>query len=103
MTTLAPSAAPPNAHLCWVDDVNVYIEIKSKSAPYIAKFALSEGGLSKALNMLRESHKAFKVNGGTYKIPEPDVTKIVRGKAQPKVSEDQRESARNVLKKMKII
>lgn len=58
--TLARSAAPPNALRVWVDDRAVYTEIPGKAPaglPHVMSFALSEGGLSKALNILRVQHR----------------------------------------------
>lgn len=64
--TLARSAAPPNALRMWVDDRAVYTEIPGKppnGLPHVMSFALSEGGLSKALNILRVQHRqAFGFN-----------------------------------------
>lgn len=58
--TLARSAAPPNALRMWCDNTAVYTEIPGKppsGLPHVMSFALSEGGLSKALNLLRVQHR----------------------------------------------
>lgn len=58
--TLARSAAPPNALRMWCDTTAVYTEIPGKppnGLPHVMSFALSEGGLSKALNILRVQHR----------------------------------------------
>lgn len=58
--SLARSAAPPNALRVWVDDRAVYTEIPGKppnGLPHVMSFTLSEGGLSKALNILRVQHR----------------------------------------------
>lgn len=61
---LAPSAAPPNAVKMWMDDRAIYVELPlspgyESTLPCILRFAISEGGLSKALNILRERKTDF--------------------------------------------
>lgn len=56
MTLVAQSAAPPNALTMWTNGKVIFVEIKSREIgrpPYIISYALSEGGLSKALSLLR--------------------------------------------------
>jgi len=52
--TLAASAAPPNALRMWTDGVRIYVELPGSPGndPYIVAYLYSEGGLSKALNLL---------------------------------------------------
>lgn len=53
MSSVAPSAAPPNALLVWADHRSIYVQLRySSGAPYILSFPRSEGGLSKALALL---------------------------------------------------
>lgn len=53
MSQLAPSAAPVNALRMWMDGRNIYAEIPGPT-PHIMSFPITEGGLTKALNLLRE-------------------------------------------------
>lgn len=48
-------AAPPWAVTAWVTEEYVFVELPGR-IPYVMKFPLSEGGLSKALNILRIRH-----------------------------------------------
>lgn len=48
--TLASSAAPPSAIKVWTDGLRIFAEVGG----YITAFPLTEGGLSKVLNLLRE-------------------------------------------------
>ena len=54
--TFAPSAAPANALLIWTDGRSIYVELPSKAnvPPCIITYRLSEGGLSKALSLLKQ-------------------------------------------------
>ena len=103
MTTGAKSFHPPWATLVWVDREAIYIEIPTKAEPYITSFTLCEGGLSKALHYLKVVHKVKtsfrgeKINGKTK-----EHTLLKRAKP-PAASEEQRETARSVLRKLKLI
>lgn len=60
--SLAKSAAPPYALRVWCDNSSVYTEIPGKAPtgmPHVMAFALSEGGLSKCLNLLRGKNASF--------------------------------------------
>lgn len=50
---LAPSGAPASALKMWTDGRSVYAEIPGPT-PHIMAFSITEGGLTKALNLLRE-------------------------------------------------
>lgn len=53
---LAYSAAPINALRMWSDGRRLLVELPG---PYIVAFSLTEGGLSKALNLLRDRRYDF--------------------------------------------
>ena len=57
--TLADSAKPLNPLSMWTDGRWIFIELPSKTLPCIIKFALHEGGLWRALNVLREHSFEF--------------------------------------------
>ena len=101
MAKAISSAAPPYAVTIWVDHVNLYMEIPAKDGgiPYIACYALSEGGLSKALSMMREAHNKSVPLGGDYKIP---FNPMIRKASINNFSADQRDAAREILRKMGI-
>lgn len=94
----ASSARPAWAVTAWTDNNAVYIELPSKTGvPYIQKFALSDGGLSKALSLMRSLHRTIEPLGGDYQIPlNPGIKK-----AQT-FSEDSRKATREILKRLKI-
>lgn len=71
MTSLAPSFAPANAVKMWMDDHFIYIELPTSPGftsliPHILSFAITESGLSKALNILRQRRTDF---AGTPLVP----------------------------------
>lgn len=97
--TLAPSAAPPYALRVWADNNSIYTEIPGKpgAAPYVIAFPLAEGGLSKALDLLRTKHTDF-AGPAFYSRPAPSLSnKPAVGTAV------QRAHAQAVLRKLKIV
>jgi len=99
MTTALPSARPAWAVTMWADDTAIYVELPVKGGPpYITKFPLTEGGLSKALNLLHtrrvESHGGF-----THDPAHPNVTYAWNRPGTPA----QRATAHALLKKSGII
>lgn len=94
------TAAPPWAVTAWVDDVNVYIELPTvNGAPFVTKFALTEGGLSKALHYMRAEHNKHQPQGGYYIVPDHTL-KPSKGIEKVKASERTRESTRAILKRL---
>src|SRR6266571_4429545 len=53
---LAPSAAPTNALRVWADATRIYVELPG---PHIIPYALTDGGLSKALSLIRTQRYDF--------------------------------------------
>ena len=102
MAKLANSAAPPYAATIWIDHMNLYMELKAVDGgpPYIATYALSEGGLSKALRMMHDLHVTNTPLGGNYQIP---FNPMIKKASINNFSADQREAARAVLRKLGIV
>ena len=99
MTTAAKSARPPWSVVCWADDTAIYTEIPATSGPpLIQRYALTEGGLSKALEFLRAFHRKYQPTGGDYKIT------LQANIKRPGIAgtDAQREQARAILKRLKI-
>ena len=100
--TAAPSGRPAWAVAAWVDEAWVYIELPCADAPpYIVKFNLSEGGLSKALTLMRDARKKAEpapIASSTWKHP-----KLSTLPAKDKFTDEQRNAARVVLRKMGIL
>src|SRR6185503_8957001 len=95
--TYSTSARPPWAVTTWVDSSNIFIEVPYKdNPPLVLKYALSEGGLAKALALMIETHVKHQPRGGTTKI----VNAITRKATLTDFDKDMRAEARNVLKKL---
>lgn len=100
---LAPTAAPAYAQRTWCDDNHIYVEIPSVNKelpPYVMKFSNTEGGLTKALGLLRDAHRKQAPRAAYYR---PTKLPIVCKLEKDLYTGDQRESARNILKKMGLI
>lgn len=95
--TFATCAAPAWATTCWADDNAIYVQLPCKDGPpYVVKYAFTENGLSRALGLMRDLHR---------KQAEPYIPcdhPLVRKVGTPATT-DQRTSARNVLRRLKII
>lgn len=96
--TVARSARPVWAVTCWCDDNNVFVELPTLDAPnYIMKFDLTESGLSKALKLMRDTHRKAQPTGGYYQLPDQPIVR----KAKPsQFTDDQRAKARATLKRL---
>lgn len=97
MTTAATSFRPAWALCVWVDNNNLFTELPAISGPpLIQKYPLTSTGLSSAIAMMREIHRAMQPAGGTYKaLAEPRITR-----PKPIGTSAQREKAAGILKKM---
>jgi hypothetical protein len=95
--TVAKSAAPAHAVLVWADERNVYAQLPSQNAPYVACFPFTEGGLSAVLKHLGAMH--IEHSGEPYLRP------IVPTQEMKKLglTQNDREAARDVLKKIGVI
>lgn len=99
----APSARPAYAQYTWCDDNYIYVELPSsnKELPsYVMKFSNTEGGLSKALGLLRDAHRKQAPKGGYYR---PSRQPVIRVLERDAFTQEQRTTAREILKKMGMI
>lgn len=96
--TVAKSAAPPNAVLMWADERNIYAQLPSANGPYVAVFRRSEGGLAAALHHLGAMHTEH--SGEPYQRPAAPPSREL---AQKGLTQNDREAARDILKKMGVI
>ena len=102
MATHSKSAAPPYACTMWMDHTSIYLEIPGKgdAPPYITAYSLTEGGLTKALGMMRDLWAKAQPPGGRYRIPH---NPMIRKANIKNFSAEQREAAREALKKVGIL
>lgn len=90
---------PPWAVTCWCDDTFVYCMIPALNGPpLIQKFALNEGGLSKAINILKVQRRTIS-KGRVHKESAP-VIKHIRPRT---LSAKQEDKAKAILRKMGLI
>jgi hypothetical protein len=102
MTTSAKSFHPPWATLTWADDRYIYTEIPSAAGPpFIQRYTLSEGGLSKALSFLRDHHARAKAATKTAPTRRWAETQV-QGKPRPGTPE-QRGKARDLIRRLKVV
>lgn len=100
--TYASSYIPPSAVQCWVDDTHVYCCVPAVSGPpLIQAYALTEAGLSKALNILRKQRVWAKASAEPK--PKPAEPKITRPRSKVVVDDATREAARAIMRKRGII
>jgi hypothetical protein len=79
--TFSRTFAPPQAVVCWVDDVAVYCAVPARSGPpLIQRYPLSEAGLSKALNILRKQNREAIRHG--HRQPQPTPAKLKHAKRE---------------------
>lgn len=96
------SFRPPWAVTAWCDDVAVYVELPMEPTPYIQKFPLSEAGFAKALRALQELRRQAPTRYGNAKFEMPKTQPMVKRK-EPAFTDEEREAARAVLKKLGLI
>ncbi len=110
-----PSPIPPHAITMWLSDRDIIaaLPMTAGGAPYLMRLPLSEGGLAKALNLLRE-RKAEVLTGleaealrqlmhtATPPAQPPQVKPMskVQAKLHSETTADQRERAHKLLEKM---
>lgn len=100
MAKLDPNPIPSHAVTLWVDDLNIYALIPGPT-PHVTRYPRSEGGLTKALNLLRTRYEEVPVASRNYTAPQA-APRLVNGKP-PVQTETQRATALNVLKKLGIV
>lgn len=90
---------PPHAVVCWVDEMNVYVELPMEPTPYIQKYPITEAGFHKALSALKDIHDRI---GRTYVLyTREDIKQAYRKKPEkikPQFTEAQRNIAMQILK-----
>ena len=111
MTHALPSAAPAYAVTAWVDDTAVYIQLRCDTGPpYVQRYAMTEGGLGKALALMRALfNRARPQTLPTYRIhPKIEARRIAKGQRRsrregPKATPESLDAVRLVLKKAGVI
>lgn len=93
---VASTGRPAWAVTAWCDENSIYIELSGVNGPYITCYPLNEGGLSKALHLMRDCH----AQAASPIYQRPGVVEAYKPKGP--FSESQRERARELLKRMKI-
>lgn len=98
MTALDSSAAPSHSIKVWCDGLYLYAEVPG-SPPYIHAESITEGGLWKMLNMLRQKSEEARI--ASYTIPE---STFQPKQAKPAVgTKTQRAKALDVLKRLGMV
>jgi hypothetical protein len=94
------TAAPTWARRVWADATHIFLEIPCKDGPpFIQKYSKSEGGLSKALDLICLAFRQESPRGGSYPLLKHPRTQ------KPGInnfSQEQRDRASAVLKRLKI-
>jgi hypothetical protein len=93
---LADTAAPDYAVQCWCDLRSIYFQFPSTHGPCVISFPRDSIGLAKALDLLKSRH-ATEGHGTPYVAPPIPYAK------SPNVTQEQRASARDILRKKGII
>lgn len=101
MTEAAKYFRPPWAVVAWADAEAVYVELPMEPVPYIQRFPLTEGGLSKALRTLRDLTPPPPVGSAKFTLPPRTSLPVPRGKRpkRPPLSPERRATILNLLKK----
>jgi hypothetical protein len=104
-----PTPRPAWALTMWTDDHNIYVELPMSAAgvPYIMTFALTEGGLGTALEILKKRRKEVilptAAEPANYTLPK-NQPQVKLSKQQEKLhaetTAEQRENARALLSKL---
>ena len=107
------TAAPSWKVTAWTDDNYIFIEIPSTTGnPYVQKYPINKGGLSKALNFLRVRYEVVPMAEKNYtKAPlepgyvcQPLGASVVYRRQKTVVQTDeQRAVALNVLRKLGLV
>ena len=100
MAMLDTSPIPSHAVTLWADDMHIYAIIPGP-IPHVTKFPRSEGGLGKALALLRTRYEELPTSKRNYTAPEAKVS--LRNGKPPVQTEVQRATALNLLRKMGLV
>lgn len=106
MNEKAQSYVPPHVAMCWVDDRYIYVATPMGYEQYIQNFPLTEGGLSKALNLLKARYA--QLPPGHVFTPVRQATPKVRiakrwsgepSKKRPELTDERSNAVDEILKK----
>lgn len=100
MAMLDKSPIPSHAVTLWCDDLNIYAIIPGPT-PHVTKFPRSEGGLTKALHLLRTKYDELPTASRNYTAPPANVS--LRNGKPPVQNDEQRTHALAVLRKMGVV
>jgi hypothetical protein len=114
--SMDPSPIPPHAITMWLSDHDIIVALPMRAGgpPYLMKLPLNEGGLLKALNLLRErkaevlsgleAAEMHRILGASQPADHPPQVKLSKSqeKLHNETTQDQRDRARVLLEKMGI-
>lgn len=112
MGQLDRDCIPPYAITCWTNDKEIFVALPMTTGgtPYIMSFALSEGGLTAALAILRQRRKevitpsAAAPANYTKPTTQPQVrVSKAREQLHAETTPEQREAAQALLRKLGMI
>lgn len=92
----AATARPAWAKYTWCDENAIYIELDGQHGPCVLKYPFTEGGLGKALHLMRDQHK--KHDSPIYQAQGVNAAYKPKGD----FNEASREKAREILRRLKI-
>lgn len=96
------SSKPPFAAYIWADDTAIFLELPAASGRlgHITRLALTDGGIGKALKIIRAcaSTKGQPVKMGSYPFAERPKTTFAKA-ALPEFTDAQRAAARDVIRR----
>lgn len=102
---MSSSFIPPYAVTIWTDAQNIYVHVPAKQAshpPLILKYALTEGGMAKALAFTQKSYRDSQPKGGysTYTMPPQAPGHVAKSKTAAKYTAEDRAKASELLRKL---
>lgn len=113
MGQLDTNPIPPYAITMWTNDIEIFVALPMRDGgtPYIMSFALNEGGLTKALELLRQRPKEVIKptldQPANYTKPpmQPQVRPMgkVREKLHSETTPEQRDAAQALLRKLGLV
>lgn len=95
MGAIADSAAPAHAIPCWVDGRNIYFELRGVNGPVVVAYPRSSAGMATAIATL------FAIPEAGLPYTRPQLPSSIPDKNG--ITDAQRQSARDILRRMKII
>lgn len=96
--TSAPTAAPPHAIPFWLDANYLFCELQSPNGPVVFHFTRDTIGLAKAFATIFSRYE-LEGHGEIYHAPQ--LTSSIPDKNG--ITEHQRQSAREILRRLKVI